>query len=115
MNGRRDWAERGTRFAWTFAALHHSGFLVVANEPPKWRSGLHRRIRAGILKHFSMGSDGQYNLQFRFEYYKLFNRHTYNIDGCGGNKSQIGGGNFGQIFSVNHHPRTGQFAVRFTF
>jgi hypothetical protein len=70
---------------------------------------------ASILKHFSMGSDGQYKLQFRVEYYNLFNRHTYNINGCGGNKSQIGSGSFGEIFGVNPNPRTGQFAIRFTF
>ena len=70
---------------------------------------------ASILKYFSMGSDGQYKLSFRVEYYNLFNRHTYNINGCGGNKSQIGQGDFGQIFGVNNNPRNGQFAVRFTF
>lgn len=70
---------------------------------------------ASILKHFSMGSEGQYRLQFRVEYYNLFNRHTYNINGCSGNKSQIGSGNFGEIFGVNNNPRTGQFAIRFTF
>jgi len=91
---------KSTRIAWTFAGTpsfwHHSGFLVVANEPPKWRSGHRRRTRGGILKHFSMGSEGKYDLQFRVEYCNLFNRHTYNIDGCGGKKSRIGGGNFGQ-------------------
>lgn len=70
---------------------------------------------ASILKYFSMGSDGQYKLSFRVEYYNLLNRHTYNINGCGGNKSQIGQSSFGQIFGVNDNPRTGQFAVRFTF
>jgi hypothetical protein len=70
---------------------------------------------ASILKYFSMGPDGRYKLSFRVEYYNLFNRHTYNINGCGGNKSQIGQGDFGQIFGVNNNPRTGQFAVRFTF
>jgi carboxypeptidase family protein len=70
---------------------------------------------ASILKYFSMGSDGQYKLSFRAEYYNLFNRHTYNINGCGGNKSHVGSSDFGQIFGVNDNPRNGQFAVRFTF
>jgi hypothetical protein len=70
---------------------------------------------AGILKYFSMGSDGQYKLSFRAEYFNLFNRHYYNINGCGGNKATIGKSNFGQIFGVNSDPRIGQFAVRFTF
>jgi hypothetical protein len=70
---------------------------------------------ASILKYFSMGSESQYKLQFRAEFYNIFNRHTYNINGCGGNKSQITSGDFGQIFGVNPNPRTGQFAIRFTF
>jgi len=70
---------------------------------------------ASLLKYFSMGSDGQYKLSFRVEYYNLFNRHSYNINGCGGNKAQVGASNFAQIFGVNDNPRTGQFAIRFTF
>lgn len=70
---------------------------------------------ASILKYFSMGPESRYKLSFRVEYYNLFNRHTYNINGCGGNKSQIGSGSFGEIFGVNPNPRTGQFAIRFTF
>jgi Carboxypeptidase regulatory-like domain/TonB dependent receptor len=71
---------------------------------------------ASILKYFSMGSEGRYKLSFRVEYYNLFNRHTYNINGCGGNNgNQVGSGNFGEIFGVNNNPRTAQFAIRFTF
>jgi Carboxypeptidase regulatory-like domain len=70
---------------------------------------------ASILKYFSMGSDGQYKLSFRAEYFNLFNRHYYDINGCGGRKATIGNSNFGQIFGVNSDPRIGQFAVRLTF
>jgi len=70
---------------------------------------------ASILKYFSMGSDGQYKLSFRAEYFNLFNRHYYDINGCGGRKATIGQNNFGQIFGVNSDPRIGQFAVRLTF
>lgn len=99
----------------------------VANAPPTGQLGTgpldisalrcpgNANENASILKYFSMGSEGQYKLQFRVEYYNLFNRHTYNINGCGGNRSQIGSGNFGEIFGVNPNPRTGQFAIRFTF
>jgi hypothetical protein len=70
---------------------------------------------ASILKYFSIGSDGQYKLSFRGEYFNLFNRHYYDINGCGGRKATIGQSNFGQIFGVNSDPRIGQFAVRLTF
>lgn len=75
---------------------------------------------ASLLKHVPFGSDGQYKLSFRVEFYNLFNRHYYNINGCGGNKSQIQpvgtqNNNFGQIFGVTDNPRSGQFAIRFDF
>lgn len=70
---------------------------------------------ASILKYFPMGSEGQYKLSFRAEFYNIFNRHTYNINGCGGNRSTVGSSNFGQIFGVNDNPRNGQFAIRFDF
>jgi hypothetical protein len=74
---------------------------------------------ASILKDVPLGSEGQYRLSFRAEFYNLFNRHTYNINGCGGNRSAIQApgptDNFGQIFGVNDGPRNGQFAIRFDF
>jgi len=57
-----------------------------------------------ILKYFSMAPDGQYKLSFRAEYFNLFNRHYYDINGCGGRKATIGQNNFGQIFGVNSDP-----------
>jgi hypothetical protein len=66
-----------------------------------------------------MGADGQYRLSFRVEFYNLFNRHYYNINGCGGTRAAIptspGPNNFGQITGVNDNPRNGQFAIRFDF
>jgi carboxypeptidase family protein len=70
---------------------------------------------ASILKYFRMGADARYALSFRAEFYNLFNRHTYEINGCGGNATTIGASNFGEVTGVNDNPRTGQFAVRFTF
>jgi hypothetical protein len=68
-----------------------------------------------LLKNFVMGSDGQYRLSFRTEFYNLFNRHYYNIQGCAGSRAAIGAANFGQILGVSDGPRTGQFAIRFDF
>jgi hypothetical protein len=70
---------------------------------------------ASLLKYVPLGSDGQYKLSFRAEFYNLFNRHTYSINGCGGGSSTVGFSNFGQINGVNDGPRTGQFAIRFDF
>jgi hypothetical protein len=68
-----------------------------------------------LLKNFTMGPDGQYRLSFRTEFYNLFNRHYYNIIGCGGTRASIGAANFGQITGVSDGPRQGQFAIRFDF
>lgn len=70
---------------------------------------------ASLLKNFNMGPEGQYRLSFRTEFYNLFNRHYYNINGCGGSSSSIGAANFGQIYGVADNPRSGQFAIRFDF
>jgi hypothetical protein len=70
---------------------------------------------ASILKYVPMGSEGQYKLSFRAEFYNLFNRHYYNINGCGGSRATVGAANFGQINGVNDNPRNGQFAIRFDF
>jgi hypothetical protein len=70
---------------------------------------------ASLLKDFRMGPDGQYRLSFRTEFYNLFNRHYYNINGCYGTSASIGASNFGQILNVTDGPRQGQFAIRFEF
>ena len=67
------------------------------------------------LKYFGFGPDARYRLSFRAEFYNVFNRHSYNINGCGGSSASIGADNFGQILGVADNPRTGQFAVRFEY
>lgn len=118
MNGRRDAVERArasrgpSRASFFFCSIP---VFLVANEPPQWSSGLPRRMRGGILKHFSMGSEGQYNLHFRVEYCNLFNRHTYNINGCCANQSQSGAGNSAKSLVLTTTQGQGNFAVRCTF
>lgn len=70
---------------------------------------------ASLLKYFRMGSDGQYQLSMRVEFYNLFNRHYYSINGCGGTSTNIGDSNFAAVTGVNSTQRTGQFGIRFTF
>ena len=68
-----------------------------------------------LLKYFPIGPDGQYKLSFRAEFYNVFNRHYYFIQGCDGSRATIGNGNFGVINSVIDNPRYGQFGFRFEF
>ena len=70
---------------------------------------------ASLLKNFTMGPESQYRLSFRAEFYNLFNRHYYNIQGCGGSSSSIGATSFGEIYGVVDNPRSGQFGIRFEF
>ena len=70
---------------------------------------------ASLLKNFAMGSEGRYRLQFRAEFYNLFNRHTYAINGCAGVGTTLGTPTFAQVTGVNSNPRMGQFALRFEF
>ena len=70
---------------------------------------------ASLMKYFKMGSDGQYQLSARVEFYNLFNRHYYAINGCGGGTTNLGDGNFAAVTGVNSTQRTGQFGLRFTF
>ena len=70
---------------------------------------------ASLLKYFTMGADGRYQLSLRVEFYNLFNRHYYAINGCGGTQTNVGDSNFAAVTGVNSTQRTGQFGVRFTF
>lgn len=78
------------------------------------------RESASLLKYFSMGAEGKYQLSLRVEFYDLFNRHFYNINGCAGSSTSVGPvGTFEQNFAivtgVTSDHRTGQFGARFTF
>lgn len=71
---------------------------------------------ASLLKHFAMGPDGRYQIQARVEFYNLFNRHSYDVVGCGGTHANVGSSNFGEVVDGGAAaPRTGQFALRFQF
>ena len=70
--------------------------------------------QVSLLKYFPM-KDGRYQLSFRAEFYNVFNRHEYYVNGCSGSRSTVGGSDFGQIFGVTDNPRTGQFGIRFEF
>jgi len=78
------------------------------------------RESASLLKGFTMGTDGRYQLSLRLEMYNLFNRHFYNINGCAGTSTSVGQPgsfeqNFATVTGATSDHRTGQFGVRFTF
>jgi len=68
-----------------------------------------------FLKNDKVGPDGKYNVSLRMDLYNVFNRHYYNIEGCGGNTAAIGASNFGEILGVQDNPRGAQFAIRLDF
>ena len=68
-----------------------------------------------VLKNATFGPEGSYRLSFRTDFYNLFNRHYYYIQGCDGTHASIGASNFGQILGVLDNPRQGQFAIRLDF
>lgn len=68
-----------------------------------------------LLKNATFGPEGSYRLSFRTDFYNLFNRHYYYIQGCEGTHASIGASNFGEILGVLDNPRQGQFAIRLDF
>ncbi|HZZ39286.1 MAG TPA: TonB-dependent receptor [Acidobacteriaceae bacterium] len=68
-----------------------------------------------LLKNAHFGPEGSYRLSFRTDFYNLFNRHYYYIQGCDGTRSSVGASNFGEILGVLDGPRQGQFAIRLDF
>ncbi len=68
-----------------------------------------------LIKNDKVGPDSKYNLSIRLDFYNLFNRHYYDIEGCGGSRAGIGDSNFGEILGVADNPRSGQFAIRLDF
>ncbi len=63
-----------------------------------------------LMKNTYFGSEGRYRLEFRVEFYNIFNRHTFNNP-----DTTLNSPTFGYVTSVNSTPRQGQFGVRFEF
>jgi len=111
---------QGNRYMPTsVAAIPAAGVLPPTPTSSALRCPGQANENASVLKNFTMGPESQYRLSFRAEFYNLFNRHYYNINGCGGNNnnslSTDPTQNYGEIFGVADNPRSGQFAIRFEF
>ena len=74
---------------------------------------------ATLLKNQRTGPEGKYGISFRADFYNLFNRHYYEIVGCGSSpdhqRAPINSPIFGEIEGVQDSPRQGQFAIRLDF
>ena len=63
-----------------------------------------------VVKKFAIDKDGKLNLQFRAEFFNLFNRVQF-----GTPNTSIGNSSQGAIYSQLNLPRIAQFALRVTF
>ncbi|HVU45619.1 MAG TPA: TonB-dependent receptor, partial [Terracidiphilus sp.] len=97
-----------------------AGYLPASPYTSRLRCPGQANENTSFLKNDRLGPEGKYNLSIRMDFYNLFNRHYYNIQGCGGVVSGIGSSDsqgplFGRIMGVSDNPRTGQFAIRLDF
>jgi len=92
-----------------------AGYLPPSPYNSKLRCPGQANENTTFLKNDRVGPEGKYNVSVRMDFYNVFNRHYYNIEGCGGNVSQIGSPTFGEILGVQDNPRTAQFAIRLDF
>jgi hypothetical protein len=63
---------------------------------------------AALVKKFQLGE--RFNMQFRTEFFNLFNRVQF-----GSPAPQLGSSQFGQISSQENNPRLVQFGLRASF
>lgn len=91
------------------------GVLPPTGATSKLRCPGQANENVSIIKNENVGPGGKYKLSFRTDFYNVFNRHYYSIQGCGGTRASIGASNFGEILGVSDNPRQGQFSVRLDF
>jgi hypothetical protein len=62
------------------------------------------------FKNFAFGESGQRYIQFRAEFFNIFNRTQFGFPG-----QTVGSSNFGKVTSVANDPRLVQFALKLNF
>jgi len=67
-------------------------------------------LDCGVFKNNRFGHDGRFNLQFRAEFFNIFNHPRFGIAGM-----QLGNATFGVVSSQANQPRLIQMALKFTF
>lgn len=63
-----------------------------------------------IVKKFALDKDGRMNLQFRSEFYNLFNRVQFGVP-----NTSVGSPSYGVISGTQNLPRVAQFALRLSY
>jgi hypothetical protein len=99
----------------TVASNPAAGVLPLSPSTSRLRCPGQSNENSTFQKNDRIGPDAKYDLSVRLDFYNLFNRHYYNINGCGGSGASIGSSTFGEILGVQDNPRTGQFAIRLDF
>lgn len=99
----------------TVASNPAPGYLPPSPTNSRLRCPGQANENTTLTKNNKVGPDGKFNLSVRLDFYNLFNRHYYDIEGCGGLRASIGTNTFGEILGVQDNPRTGQFAIRLDF
>ena len=106
----------------TIALQPPPGYLPPSPTNSRLRCPGQANENTTLLKNEPMGPERKYVLSVRLDFYNVFNRHYYDINGCGGVRSEIQAPNtplseltFGEITGVQENPRQGQFAVRLDF
>lgn len=114
---------------WFNAACYTDpGVNVYGNQPrldPSLQAPGMANWDLSIVKKFPITADGRLNLQFRAEFYNLFNRTQFGVPNTGisgynlnpdGSKTVVNNNaNVGRIFNQLNSPRIAQFALRVNF
>ncbi|MCI0625608.1 MAG: TonB-dependent receptor [Acidobacteria bacterium] len=85
-------------------------FGNVSKALPDVRNHSINNFDFGLFKNNRFGRDGHYNLQFRAEFFNVFNRVRFGNPG-----NFLGQANFGVIANQANEPRLVQFALKFLF
>ena len=67
-----------------------------------------------LIKHFTLPYEGM-GIDFRTEFFNLFNHAQFFLPGDGTSMQNIGAGSFGKVTQTVNNPRLVQFALKFTF
>jgi hypothetical protein len=110
------------------ACFTDPGVNVYGNEPrndPSLEAPGMANWDLSIVKKFPITADGRLNLQFRAEFYNLFNRTQFGVPSTGisgynlnsdGSQTPVNvNSNIGRIFNQLNNPRIAQFALRVNF
>ncbi|MGA7412810.1 MAG: carboxypeptidase regulatory-like domain-containing protein [Bryobacteraceae bacterium] len=95
----------------TFVAPTDYSYGNDSRTEPNIRTDGVKNFDMAFFKNTAIGPEGRFDLQFRAEFFNIFNRVQFNPP----NTSCCGGGSFGQVTGQYNLPRVIQFGLRFNF